>query len=186
MNSRAKRYQRLLRQVARELDEKPNTEMVKHVSTLRLMRENLQIRLLEGHHVDPGDILKIDEALKQYLPQGKPLSVRLDIVEGVSICPKCGWKGKTADLPPPPDPEPPPAPTQPPSPERADEAASADAPPSASAPAAGPSNVVPMPRRGVSVSAFHDQPGVPLKKLQASVDGDGKPIHNSGVGTLCW
>jgi hypothetical protein len=29
MNSRAKRYHKLLRQVARELDEKPNSEIVR-------------------------------------------------------------------------------------------------------------------------------------------------------------
>jgi hypothetical protein len=72
MNSRAKRYQTLLRQVALELDEKPNSEVVKHVSTFRLLRENLHIRLLAGERVDPADILKVlDEALKQYLPQGQ-------------------------------------------------------------------------------------------------------------------
>jgi hypothetical protein len=86
MNSRAKRYQTLLRQVARELDEKPNSEVVKHVSTFRLLRENQLIRLLAGERVDPADILKVDEALKQYLPQGKPLSVKVVFVNGTRVC----------------------------------------------------------------------------------------------------
>jgi hypothetical protein len=86
MNNRAKRYHKLLRQVARELDEKPNSEIVRHVATFRLLRESLQIRLLEGQHVDPGDVLKIDEALRQYLPQGKPLSVKVVIVNGTRVC----------------------------------------------------------------------------------------------------
>ena len=103
MNSRAKRYQRLLRQVARELDEKPNSEVVKHVSTFRLLRENLLIRLLAGERLDPADILKVDEALKQYLPQGKPLAVKVEIVKGlVGICPKCN--AKIPDYVPPPAP----------------------------------------------------------------------------------
>ena len=86
MNSRAKRYQTLLRQVARELDEKPNSEIVKHVSTFRLLRENLLIRLLAGERVDPADILKVDEVLKKYLPQGKPLSVKVVFVNGTRVC----------------------------------------------------------------------------------------------------
>ena len=44
------------------------------------MRENLQIRLLAGERVDPSDVLKLDDALKQYLPQGKPIAVEITIV----------------------------------------------------------------------------------------------------------
>jgi hypothetical protein len=86
MNSCTRRYKKLLRQVARELDEKPDAEVVKHVATLRLMRENVQIRLLEGERVDAADVLRLDEALKQYLPQGKPLSVQVTIVNGTRVC----------------------------------------------------------------------------------------------------
>jgi hypothetical protein len=129
MNSRTRRYQRLLRQVARELDEKATAEVVKHVSTLRLMRENLMIRLLAGERVDPGDVVKLDEALKQYLPQGKPITVTLEIVHP-----------SPPSEPPPPDPSPS---TPPPT---------GDAPSTPSAPAA--SNVVALPRR--NPGSIHD------------------------------
>ena len=113
MNSRAKQYQRLLRQVALELDKKPNSEVVKHVSTFRLLRENLQIRLLAGERVDPADILKVAEALKQYLPQGKPLSVKVTIVNGTRVCcPGCKLEfdpRTDKSVTPPPDPPAPPS-----------------------------------------------------------------------------
>lgn len=109
MNSRARRYKKLLRQVARELDEKPAAEVVKHVATFRLLRENLQIRLLEGRDVDPGDLLKVDDVLKQYLPRGKPLSVEVKIVDGITgICPKCHAEIEDWVAPPKPAPSPPP------------------------------------------------------------------------------
>lgn len=78
MNSRTKRYQRLLRQVARELDERPTTEMVKHVATLRLMRENLQITRLVLRCLKPrlllaiskisyeGDAISLGETFRRY------------------------------------------------------------------------------------------------------------------------
>jgi hypothetical protein len=101
-NSRAQRYLRLLREVGRELNEKPTSEMVKHVATLRLMRENLQIRLLAGERINPADVLALDAALKQYLPQGKPIKVEIEIVDSVP---------QRDPPPPPPDPPAAPAPT---------------------------------------------------------------------------
>jgi len=138
MSSRVELYKTLRKQVAKELGEKPNTEIVKHVATLRLMRENLQIRLLAGERVDPLDVLKLDEALKKYLPQGAPLEVNVRFVDGDDPAP---------DTPPPtPAPSPPtPADTKPP------------------APSAPTGNVVPIRRDPGSI---HDQPGVPLKRLQ--------------------
>lgn len=123
MNSRTKRYLGLLRQVARELDEKPNAEIVKHVATLRLMRESLQIRLLAGERINPSDVLALDAALKQYLPQGKPITVQIEVVDPVP-------------LPEPSPPTPPPTETKP--------------SPPAPLPAAA-SNVVELPRRGGSI-----------------------------------
>jgi hypothetical protein len=81
MSSRVELWKKLLKQTAKQLGEKPTAEIVKHLATLRLMRENLQIRLLAGERVDPTDILKLDEALAKFLPQGKPIEVTLNIVE---------------------------------------------------------------------------------------------------------
>ena len=98
MNDRAKLYHALLKRVARELNEKPDAEVVKHVATFRLLRESLQVRLLDGERVDPGDLFKVDEVLKQYLPQGKPLKAELVIVEGVHGVYKCRFCGKENEL----------------------------------------------------------------------------------------
>jgi hypothetical protein len=80
MSSRAELYKKLLKQVARELGEKTTADIVKHVATIKLMRENIQIRLLAGERVDPADVVKIDECLKRYLPAGKPLKVEVEFV----------------------------------------------------------------------------------------------------------
>jgi hypothetical protein len=149
MNSRTKRYQRLLRQVARELDEKPTTEIVKHVATLRLMRESLQIRLLAGERVDPSDVLKLDEALKQYLPQGKPITVHVEIVDSSPHEP----------LPPPPPPDPPPSAPPP-----------TDTKPSPPAPLpAAASNVVELPRRGGSIHDAVLPDGTPARMARSEL-----------------
>ena len=100
MSSRAKRYAHLLGEVAAELNEKPDTDLVKHVATMRLMREAIQIRLLAGERVDPADILKIDDALKQYVPHRKPPLVELVVVEGVTgiyACKHCGERNNLSE-----------------------------------------------------------------------------------------
>jgi hypothetical protein len=145
MSSRIDLYKKLLKQVAKELGEKTTAEIVKHVATLRLMRENLQIRLLAGERVDPGDIVKLDDALRHYLPQGKPIEVSVAFVDGLEPFP---------------DPPPNPPPASPPSaPPPVDTKPSEPAAPAAS-------NVVPLPRR--EVGSIHDMPGAPLKRLQGA------------------
>jgi hypothetical protein len=141
MTSRTDLYKKLLKQVAKELGEKTAADIVKHVATLKLMRENIQIRLLAGERVDPLDVLKLDECLKRYLPQGKPVTVTVRFVDGDEPLP---------DAPPPSSPSPPPSPPSGPTPE------------TTSAPSAPAGNVVPL----RPVGSIHDQPGVPLKRLQ--------------------
>jgi hypothetical protein len=97
-SERAELYHALLKRVARELGEKPDAEVVKHVATFRLLRESLQVRLLDGQHVDPDDLLKVDAVLKQYLPQGKPLAVAIQYVEGVRGIYTCKHCGKRNEL----------------------------------------------------------------------------------------
>jgi hypothetical protein len=109
--SRAVRYQKLCREAARELNAKPSDERVIHVATLRLAREAIQARLIAGHHVDPADLLKLDEALRAYVPKEQH---RLDIqiVGTIDRCPKCGYERPASpELPPAPKPSPPAIPT---------------------------------------------------------------------------
>jgi hypothetical protein len=109
-SDREKLYHELLKRVARELNQPPDTEIVKHVATFRLLRESLQVRLLDGERVDPDDLFKCDEVLKAYLPQGKPLAVQIEFVpstddakpdeaavDGVKQCRRCGWKPADKD-----------------------------------------------------------------------------------------
>jgi hypothetical protein len=110
MGSRVDLYKKLLRQVAKQLGEKTTADIVKHVATLKLMRENIQIRLLAGERVDPGDVVKIDECLKRYLPDRAPLKVEVEFIDSLPSEP-------TPDPPPPePPPAPPPTDTKPSSP----------------------------------------------------------------------
>jgi hypothetical protein len=87
----ANRLRRIEREVCRDLDCSPDDELCRHVSTLRLMRENMQARLVVGERVDPGDLLAVDAALKQYLPAGKPATISVQVVEKLrGRCAHCG------------------------------------------------------------------------------------------------
>jgi hypothetical protein len=93
-SEREQLYHDLIKRVSRELNQPADSEIVKHVATFRLLRESLQVRLLDGDRVDPDDLLKIDTALKSYLPQGKPLSVAIEYVSGVTGIYTCKFCGK--------------------------------------------------------------------------------------------
>jgi hypothetical protein len=89
--SRAQRFEQLRREAARELGIKATDEKAAHVATLRLARETVATRLIAGQAVDPDALLKLDEALKHYLP-AEELRVEVEIVSGhVDICPRCHW-----------------------------------------------------------------------------------------------
>ena len=151
-DKRVSEYKRLLKETAKQLGESTDSEVCRHVASFKVLRANLLAKMLLGETVDPGHLIEIDRVLKQYLPQGKPIKVEIEIVHG-----------KGPALPPPDPPSPLPTPTPLPT----------DTKPSApQAPVT--ENVVPL-RRGVSDSAFHDQrltlPNgatvvAPLKRLQ--------------------
>jgi hypothetical protein len=87
------RYKVILKEVAADLEIEADSELCRHVGALRLMRENIQARLLRGERVDPDDLLKIDAALKQYLPERKALQVAVrfsEAVTGTYKCSSCG------------------------------------------------------------------------------------------------
>ena len=144
---------------------------------LTVAHENLSNKLASGGDVRIADLIAIDQQMAEIRAAcpPEPISVELDIVEGISVCPACGFRGKTADLPPPDD-DPPPSPPDKPS---------DDAP--ASPAATGATNVVKLPQyrdRSVSQSSFHNQIGTPLKKLQ-EYPGLAQPAHGHfGAGVL--
>jgi hypothetical protein len=101
MNDRAKRYRELCREAARQLNTKPSDERVVHVATLRMMREAIQAKLIAGHHVDPADLLRLDEALRTYVPKEQH-RVDIQYVGTIDRCPKCGYERPASPEPPPP------------------------------------------------------------------------------------
>jgi hypothetical protein len=92
------RYKAILSEVATDLEIEADSELCKHVAALRLMRENIQARLLRGERVDPDDLLKIDAALKQYLPERKAPQITVRFVEGVVGKYKCTHCGEENHL----------------------------------------------------------------------------------------
>src|SRR5262249_13142455 len=98
--SRVERYQQLIHEVSRQLKVKPSDPRVEHVATLRLMREQLQARLLEGQNVDAADVLKLDEALRTYVPKEQH-RINIQYVGTVDRCPKCGYERPASPEPPP-------------------------------------------------------------------------------------
>jgi hypothetical protein len=91
------RFKAILKEVATDLEIEAGSELCRHVGALRLMRENIQARLLRGERVDPDDLLKIDVALKPYLPKHDGLQISVNFVEGVQgiyICKCCGEKNR--------------------------------------------------------------------------------------------
>jgi hypothetical protein len=169
--ARVKQYRQLVKETAAQLREQPDSEIVRHLTSFKMLRQSLEARMLLGQHVDPADLLKIDEVLKQYLPQGAPIGVTLTIAAKADVtCPSCQhrFNPHTNATVAPPEP-PPPAARSLPQPEAQQDQRS---PHAHSMPKHEPApNVVELPaRRGVSTSAFNDQPGVPLRKLQPSID----------------
>jgi hypothetical protein len=97
--ARAVRYRTLVKEAAKQLRCKPSSELAKHVGTLRLARETFAERLIGGRDVDPGSLLKLDHALKVYMPADGPPAVQLTI-QPVTLCAKC--RAEVEGEPPPP------------------------------------------------------------------------------------
>jgi hypothetical protein len=77
--ARAARYQRLVEEAAKQLKCRPSSELARHVGTLRLARETFAERLISGRDVNPADLVRLDDCLRQYLPlraePSEPLAV---------------------------------------------------------------------------------------------------------------
>jgi hypothetical protein len=101
MNDRAKRYHQLLRQAAKEFGTKPTDEKAVHAATLRLARETLLTKLIAGRDIDPAALLKLDQALKEFIPKEQH-RVNIQFVGTIDFCPKCGYERPAPSEPPPP------------------------------------------------------------------------------------
>ena len=88
-NSRADKYRKTIRATAKQLGVPPSSELARHVSLLKMMREQIEIRLIDGRgDPDPDSLLKLDAALRQYMPTGEPAGVQFTI-QVAKLCAKC-------------------------------------------------------------------------------------------------
>jgi hypothetical protein len=96
---RARRFRELAKQAAKQFGCKSSSERAKHVATLRLARETWADRLVAGRDTNPRDLLDLDQALKQYLPQATSapppsaaplLHLQICSKKVHSVCERCG------------------------------------------------------------------------------------------------
>jgi hypothetical protein len=80
--ARAARYQHLVKEAAEQLNCGVDSELARHVGILRLARETFAERLITGKEVNPADLVRLDDCLRQYLPlraePSEPLAVVVD------------------------------------------------------------------------------------------------------------
>ena len=106
-NSRADKYRKTIRATAKQLGVPPSSELARHVSLLKMMREQIEIRLIDGRgDPDPDSLLKLDATLRQYLPFAEPAGVQL-VIKAARLCHRC--KAELEAEPPPPLPPVPPS-----------------------------------------------------------------------------
>jgi hypothetical protein len=77
-----KRFKALCRDAGRQLGVSADHDRATTAATLKLMFEQLQVRLLEGERIDPGMLLKLTDAIMQIAPPVPPV-VKLQIVDSV-------------------------------------------------------------------------------------------------------
>ena len=101
--SRAELYQKLLRQASKELRCKITDERAKNYAVLKLAREVISSKLVNGKGIDPSALRWLAEELEKYAPAAVPASVQLSI-QPVSICARCKCEiDREPDPPLPPD-----------------------------------------------------------------------------------
>jgi hypothetical protein len=88
MTARAVLYKKLLKQSAKELRCRTSDERAKNYAVLKLTRELISARLINGKDVDPSALRWLSEELEKYAPAAVPASVQLSI-QPVSICARC-------------------------------------------------------------------------------------------------
>jgi hypothetical protein len=87
---RAARFREILEQAAKDLGCEPTADVATHVAALRMGRETHLAKLIAGADVDPDALLRIDAALKRYLPEAPPHKIEIAFCESLTgICPNC-------------------------------------------------------------------------------------------------
>jgi hypothetical protein len=89
--SRVELYQRLLRQASRELHCRITDERTKNYAVLKLAREVISSKLVNGKDIDPSALRWLSEELEKYAPAPAPPSVQFSI-QPVTVCAKCRAK----------------------------------------------------------------------------------------------
>jgi hypothetical protein len=140
--SRAELYQKLLRQASKELRCKATEERAKNYAVLKLAREVISSKLVNGKDIDPSALRWLSEELEKYAPAAMAPNVQLTI-QPVTLCAKCRAEVEAEP--------PPPLPPVPPSVEIKPEANKPEVKPSGT-------NVVPLKKP----RSIHD--GAPLKR----------------------
>jgi hypothetical protein len=135
---------------------------VRRLALLQALFASAEDQIADGRQVDITKVMDLDRAIQELrtsLRANEPIDIQIHVVKGITgICPKCQARIEDYKAP---EPLPPPP------------ALSAPAPflrpiDEAEKPAAAEPAVKPAPHTNGSVSAFHNQAGVPLKRLQAS------------------
>ena len=102
MGKPSDRFRRIVKEVCADLKLEPDSDLCKHVATLRLARENMQSKLLLGERVDIKDMLDLDAALKRYLPEREAPKIEVKFVRsvvGVYTCQHCHKRNEISDKP---------------------------------------------------------------------------------------
>jgi hypothetical protein len=92
MGKTSDRFRAIIRSVAADLKIEPDSDLCRHVATLRLARENMQSELLLGERVDIKDLLALDEAIKRHMPERETPEIEVQYVSsivGVYTCQHC-------------------------------------------------------------------------------------------------
>ena len=103
--SRAELYQKLLKQAAKELHCKVTDERCKNYAVLKLAREVISSKLVNGKDIDPSALRWLSEELAKYAPAAAPASVSV-VLSRTVICAKCQAQIEREPDPPPTPPPP--------------------------------------------------------------------------------
>jgi hypothetical protein len=101
----ADRFKQICAEVAEHQGIDSDSELCQHIATLRLVREQQTMAAIAGRHVNPEHLLRLDEAMRQYLPPPKkPMAITVKFVggqdeapsdtaavDGLVACRRCRW-----------------------------------------------------------------------------------------------
>jgi hypothetical protein len=171
-------WESALKEAARELALPKDDFRVEKLATLTLLLKVQRAQWANGKLTNSGDMIEVMNAIEALRSTaGGPREILVNVVKAVSgifTCARCGHENRLAEgaytTPPESRTTGHAKPAEAPSTDGPDETLSArnESLPRDALPASAPAPAPSPPRRNGSVSAFHNQPGVPLKRLQPS------------------